>query len=158
MGTQKVHCRGGGAARPALRQSFSSRVDEEHRPLHTEADACIRGNKRKAPCRTYRQGAFSGARYRTRTCDLLHVKHEVKLRRILFPPLVIVLYIDFVIFFNVQFAHKCISIIPQYHDMSINIASQYPKKENHGRSRIIFPNQRKKLAGRLKKGTLVPVW
>ena len=43
-------------------------------PLHAEADACIRGNKRKAPCRTYRQGAFSGARYRTRTCDLLHVK------------------------------------------------------------------------------------
>lgn len=74
-----------------------------------------------------------------------------------FPVVVIVLYIDIVIFFNVQSAHKCIYIIPQYHDMSTKIASQYPKKENHGRSRIIFPNLRKKWGGRLKKGALPPV-
>ena len=73
------------------------------------------------------------------------------------PVVVIVLYIDFVIFINVQFAHKCIYIIPQYHDMSTKIASQYPKKENHGRSRIFFPNLRKKWGGRLKKGAFPPV-
>ena len=158
MGTQKVHCRGGAQhARPCGSRSAPGSMTSIDPYMQKRMPASAE-TKEKAPCRTYRQGAFSGARYRTRTCDLLHVKHEVKLRRILFPPLVIVLYIDFVIFFNVQFAHKCISIIPQYHDMSINIASQYPKKENHGRSRIIFPNQRKKLAGRLKKGTLVPVW
>ena len=47
MGTQKVHCRGRGAARPALRQSFSSRVDEEHRPLHAEAEPASAETKEK---------------------------------------------------------------------------------------------------------------
>ena len=46
MWTQKVHYRqciiGAGAARPALRQSFSFRVDDEHRPLHRRGGFHIR--------------------------------------------------------------------------------------------------------------------
>ena len=77
MGTQKCvvgRCRGGGAARPALRQSFSSWVDDEHRPLHAEADACIRGNKKKPPTERIGKGLSLVRGTGLEPADLLHVK------------------------------------------------------------------------------------
>ena len=156
MGTQKVHCRGGAQhARPCGSRSAPGSMTSID-PYMQKRMLASAETKEKPLAERIGKGLSlvrgTGLEPVT-SCTSSMRSNWVEY----FPVVVIVLYIDFVIFINVQFAHKCIYIIPQYHNMSTKIASQYPKKENHGRSRIFFPNLRKKWGGRLKKGALLPV-